>query len=128
MFKKSPHSLRLQLIIGLVALDGAFFMLTDPRQVASIVIIIGFLLLSLTLYLLISRLCVASQLYGLPFGRQSHRIALFGTGVIAGLIALQSIGELTVRDMLVAVPLSTVMYLYFSYGRAKARIARPNTA
>lgn len=115
-------------MIGLLALDGAFFTLTNPNQVDSLVLIVGFLLLSLTSYLLVSRLCVVSQLYGLPLAKQSHRVALFGTGVIAGLLALQSIGELTLRDLLVVVPLGIVMYLYLSYGKNKNRISNADMA
>lgn len=126
MFAKIPHSTRLKLIISLLALDSAFFMLTDPSQVDSLVLIVGFLLLSLTTYLLISRLCVAMQLYGLPLGNSAHRIALFGTVVIIGLLALQSIGELSIRDMIVALPLGIILYLYLSYSRSKLRA--PNAA
>lgn len=125
MFAKIPHSTRLKMIISLLALDSAFFTLTDPAQVNSLVLIASFLLLSLTCYLLISRLCAVAQLYGLPLGHPAHRIALFGTVVIVGLTALQSIGELSIRDMLVALPLGIVLYLYLSYSRSKLRL--PNT-
>ncbi len=108
---------QLWLIFGLIVLDGVFFTRTDPHKVASVTLIIGFLLLTLTLYLCIKRVLAFAKLYGLPFSRHERRIALFGTGVICGLIGLQSMGELTLRDLLVVGPLAVMLYLYLSYGR-----------
>ena len=76
-----------------------------------------------SLYLLIVKLCALGRTYGLQFDNKSHKIALFGTAIIVTMIALQSIGELTLRDLLVAAPLGLITYVYLSYGR----ISRPQT-
>lgn len=128
MFNKLPHSNKSRLTLGLLALDGIFFTLTNPSNVDSAVLFVGFLLLALTLYLLISRLCALGAVYGFQFDKHTHRIALFGTGIIVGLIALQSLGELTTRDMMVALPLAAITYAYLSYGRNKVHLSRPNWA
>ena len=112
---------RLWLVLCLLLLDGIFFTRTDPHKVASVTLIIGFLLLTITLYLCIKRVLAFAKLYGLPFSRHERRIALFGTGVIGGLIGLQSMGELTERDLLVVGPLAVMLYLYLSYGRVQIR-------
>lgn len=128
MFNKLPHSNKSRLTLVLLTLDGVFFTLTNPNNVDSAILFTGFILLSLTLYLLISRVCTWSRLYGFQFDRHTHRIALFGTGIIVGLMALQSLGELTTRDMIVALPLGAITYAYLSYGRNKGRVSRPNLA
>lgn len=128
MLNKLPHSNKSRLTLSLLTLDGGFFTLTNPSNVDSAVLFAGFLLLSLTSYLLITRLCAWSRLYGFQFDGHSRRIALFGTGIIVGLMALQSLGELTTRDMIVALPLGIITYAYLSYGRNKAHVSRPNLA
>lgn len=103
--------------ITLLAADGLFFGLTNPGQVASSELMIGFLLLVATLYYLYGRFLAAISLYGLSLSRRPRRVALFATGVSAGLLALQSIGELSFRDILVLGPLALVLYVYLGYNR-----------
>lgn len=126
MFKKLPHSNKSRLILGLIALDGVFFTFTDPSNMNTAVIFVGFLLLSVTLYLLINRVCAFGRFYGFQLDARSHRISLFGTGTVVSLIALQSIGALTFRDILVAIPLTVIAYTYLSYGRNARHLSRPN--
>lgn len=128
MSNKLPHSNKSRLMLGLLMLDSAFFTFTNPSNVDSIVLFIGFLLLSTTLYLFITRLCAMGRLYGFQFDVHSRRIAMFGTGTIVVLLALQSLGELTTRDTVVALPLGLITYLYLSYGRTRGHISRPNLA
>ena len=108
------------LIAGLLALDSAFFSVTDPHKVTAVVLFVGFLLLTATVYLCLQQLVSVAKLYGLPFSQHGRRIALFGTGVAATLIGLQSMGELSRRDLLVTVPMAIILYVYLSYGKAKA--------
>ncbi len=78
----------------------------------------------LTFYLIIDNLLAFTHLLGVTLGAYSHRLAMCMTGVLVGLLALQSIGELTVRDVMIFIPLSIVLYVYFSYGRVRLRINR----
>jgi hypothetical protein len=103
------------LALAIVAMDGMFFTMTNPSKVVSIVLMVGFLLLSLTLYFFLGRLLSLTSLYGISLGRHRKRLAFFATGIAAGLLALQSMGELSTKDALVAVPLALVLYFYLSY-------------
>lgn len=107
-------------IIILLAIDAAFFSSTNASKVAPIVLIIGFLLLLVSCYLVIYALLSAARLYGLPL-RHKKQFAVF-LSLIAGLVlALQSIGELSLRDILVLLPLVTIGYLYTMYSSAHRR-------
>lgn len=121
MLKKIVFKSKLSLLLGVLALDSAFFMLTDPNRVSSILLMVGFLLITATIYVLFDRLYLIAQLYGLTLGSKPRRFSLIGTVVVAGLVGLQSMGELTARDLLVVVPLAILMYLYLSYGKSRTR-------
>ena len=118
---KAPISRTIGLLTALFVVDAVFFTRTDAHSVTSVTLIVGFLLLVSTTYLCLKQLIRLSRLYGLPFSRHERRFALFGTGVVTLLIGLQSMGELSRRDLLVSLPLVVISYLYFSYGRAKAK-------
>jgi hypothetical protein len=81
-----PHT---QTIIGLLLVDIVFFSLTDPLRVPSGLLIVAFLLFSVTLYLGVRQLLRVAETYGIPLNSQTKRLALIITGVISGLIALQ---------------------------------------
>lgn len=117
---KTAFSRNIGLIVALLAIDAVFFTRTDAQRVTSVTLIVGFLLLSVTIYLCLRRLAAVGRLYGLSFGRHERRFALFGTGVIAVLIGLQSMGELSRRDIFLGLPLLAALYLYFSYGRGRS--------
>ena len=104
-------------VVGLLVADGLFFGLTDPDKVPSLFLMIGFLLCAGTLYVLIRAILAASAWYGLPLNKHGSRLARVVTLAAGVLIALQSIGELGSRDILVLMPLTLVSYLYVSYGR-----------
>jgi hypothetical protein len=101
---------------GLLTIDIVFFSLTDPLRVPSALIIIGWLLLAITLYAGSRWLIGALSAYGLPVHKRPSQSALILSGIVSGLLALQSIGQLTTRDVVVLTPLTVVAYLYFSYG------------
>lgn len=105
-------------ITGLLILDSLFFGLTDPAEVPSFALIVGFFLFAATLYQLIKGLFKLGSWYGLSFAAHQRRFAKILTGVIAGLVALQSIGQLSQRDILVLIPLAMLAYMYMTYGRA----------
>lgn len=104
---------------GLLLLDGLVFGLSNPQHVPSFMLAAGFLLLVATFYQIILAVLAAADWYGLPGKAHRRRQARILTGVAGGLIALQSVGELGTRDILVAVPLALLVYLYISYGKGK---------
>lgn len=102
---------------GLIIIDFLLFSLTDPHEVPSIMLIVAFLFLAATLFYLFRAVVRALNWYGI---RPTHprRLVMSVTGVISAILALQSIGELTTRDILVILPLILISYVYLSYGRA----------
>jgi hypothetical protein len=117
MKKLLSHS-RFRRIALLIMVDAIVFCLTDPQQVPSIALAGGFLLLAVTLYQVFLGLLQLANWYGLPGAVHRHRQARTLTALAGGLIALQSIGELGSRDILVLLPLAFMAYLYMSYGKA----------
>ena len=115
---KYVSRLRSWLLAGLLLVNLAVFSGSNPHNAPSLMLIIGFGLLMLNFYLLMLGLVKLGN-YGLLTGRYQHkRFARLTTGLFAGLVALQSIGELGPRDIVVMLPLAVVGYLYISYGWA----------
>lgn len=115
-------------LAALLAADTVFFATTDPHEVPSFILIIGFLLLTATIYCAVRGLLALIRWYGLlPSDSHRRRLARVVTGLAAGLIALQSIGQLGVRDILVLLPLTLLAYLYITYGRVGKRGASSAT-
>ena len=118
------HS-RFWLLLGLIIADILFFGLTRPDKLPSFALIVGFLLLSATLYCLFRDLLVVASWYGIPLGKHRFRLAKVGAGLCSGLLALQSIGELGSRDVLVLLPFTLLAYVYFSYRSPNTRSSEP---
>lgn len=104
--------------IALLCIDSLYFGLTNPGRVVAGGLIAGFLLLAITLYYLFTGVLAAARLYGISLGPQRKRLALFATAVAGGLLAMQSMGQLSIRDMLVVGPLAIMLYIYLGYGRS----------
>jgi hypothetical protein len=114
--KLKPHAKRKLIeLTALFVVDVLFFSLVNPVQAHAAVVIVGFLLLVVTLYVLIDFLLAVGERV-IPFSHHTkRRIALATTLVAALLIAMQSIGQLTVKDVLAVIPLIIVLSVYFSY-------------
>ena len=117
---KSLRNSETQRLAGLIIIDAIFFAATDPMAVASVFLIAAFCLAAATMYSALRVGITIVAWYGGKTPRNRHRLALGITGVICGLLALQTIGQLSGRDVLVLLPLSLVAYLYASYGRSPA--------
>jgi hypothetical protein len=107
-------------VIGIA--DGLFFGVIDPEKAASGLFIVAFLLLVLSFYVLLLGICDIGTRYGLRV-KHRKRVALTVTAVIAGLLALQSIGQLSAHDLAVVLPLVALGYFYFSYNKRQTRVA-----
>ncbi len=110
------------LLTGLIALDSAFFMSTNAGSVSSLTLMLGFLLLLVTTFLLINRLYAFGQKYGLILSNNPKKFTMLGTVLFGSILALQSIGQLTMRDLFIALPFALGIYAYLSYGRGKSRL------
>jgi hypothetical protein len=113
--RSHPH---LWSLVALLAVDGLFFGLTDPQNVPSWLLMAGFLLFVSTIYYFVKAVLVVLSWYGLPTLRHKRRLTLSLTIVIGIFLALQSLGELGSRDVIVMVPFTWLSYLYFAYNRS----------
>jgi hypothetical protein len=84
------------------------------------VAILGFVLLVATFYYAIYSLTALSKFYGLPVKRR-RPLSIYLTAVLGLIVALQSIGELGPRDVLVILLLAVTGYLYSSYAKTSSR-------
>jgi hypothetical protein len=109
--------------VALISVDALFFGLTDPTRAPSIFFIVAFLLMLISLYSLFRGACWVVSMYGLRVNHE-RRAAMISGGIIAGLMALQSIGQLTFRDLFVIVPLISIAYFYISYNQQTVAILR----
>lgn len=104
-------------ITGLLAADALVFGATNPSDTVSFMLIVGYILLCITLYYLLDGILSLTRLYGIPL-RHKKRFLRTLILLASGLIALQSIGQLSFRDVLVLAPLTTLFYLYVAYSRS----------
>jgi hypothetical protein len=109
---QQPGSLGAALLLG----DVVFFGFTDPTRAPSTFFIIAFLLLSASLYMAVQGVCALLGWYGSPV-KHRHRMGMIVAGGVSGLFALQSIGQLSLRDFAVLVPLVALAHFYISYNR-----------
>jgi len=102
----------------LIVVDGLFFGLISPSS-STFVIIPAFLLVILSVYALCT-LVVAyiGKMFAVKPTNQKRIVGMI-TASSALVVALQSIGQLTVRDVVTIVPLILVLYLYSSYTKSR---------
>lgn len=93
------------------------FGLINPHTTPSFMLAAGFLLLAANIYYIVLNCLKLGKWYGLGSGAHERRFARTVAGVIGGLVALQSIGELSSHDVLLALPLVFIAYIYMSYGK-----------
>ena len=113
-------------ITGLLLADSLLFGATDPSATPSFMLMVGFLLLSATVYYMLDGLLSLTGLYGLPI-RHRKRVLRTMTLLVGGLLALQSIGQLSTRDILILAPLTSLMYFYVAYSKSSRQRAAART-
>jgi hypothetical protein len=116
-FIKNRHMMR---ILGLLVLDVLLFGTTNATTAPSFVAIVGFGLLVVTAYYIVYALIGLAGFYGLSIKRRQP-LALYLTIILGILVALQSIGELGPRDVLVMLPLAFIGYVYSTYAKSAGR-------
>ncbi len=106
--------------LAIVVLDIGFFTKTNANRVPAFALIVGFILVALSVYLLIYLVLSFMKLYGLPIKRK-RRLTLYLTGVSSFLIALGSVGELNGKDIVVILPLAVIAYIYINYAKSNEK-------
>ena len=107
----------LQEAIVLFVLDVAFFGNINTNKVAQFVLIIGFVLLVSSLYVAIYGAISLIKLYGVPV-RRKKRLSIYAAAFFGLIIALQSMGELSPKDVIVVCMMAVVGYCYINYAKA----------
>jgi uncharacterized membrane protein YdbT with pleckstrin-like domain len=110
----------IQKLIALLIIDALLFTNTNATNVSSITLVIGFVLLVMTTYYLTKGFLVLVAFYGIRAKRPNY-LALSISTIIGGLLALQSVGELGLHDVIVVVLLGTLAYFYSSYNSSTKR-------
>lgn len=109
------HNPFVRAFAGVFLVDVVYFSFIPPSPSRSIVLLGGYILLAATFF---TGLELVLRTLRTVFDRPSvhlHRLAIAGTLVGVILVALQSIGQLSLRDVLVALGLAVVGYLYSVY-------------
>lgn len=107
-----------KLAIGVLLLaDGLFFAKTDPQEISSVAIIGAFVLVAATAYVAVLYLLKLPEWYGIELGTRNRRVALTVSAAICSLLAMRSVNQLGMRDVMVLVPLSCIAYFYLHYAR-----------
>lgn len=120
-----PHkpSRTIRLAALLILADCLFFGFVNPSVASSGVVIVGCLLLGASLYAL-SRLLMQFAGVLLPIGVQpQRRLALCVALSVTIMLLLQSVGQLSWRDLFAIVPISIIGYAYWGYA-ASQKVAR----
>lgn len=98
----------------MILLGMIFFSITNPKNVPPVVLVVGFLLLTGIIY---SFLRLIAKLFSLKERLtvgQYKGLLIGGTALPVMMLALQSIGQLTVRDSITLVILFIAGYFYIS--------------
>ena len=101
--------------------DALFFSSLNPYSSRSILLFAGFILLAATVYLCIQ---LIRRALAAVAGREvvpSRRLPLFLTLFVSILLALQSVGQLTVRDSVALVIVGVIVWFYSTYLRPQRR-------
>jgi hypothetical protein len=105
-----------RLVAAISVIDGVFFGLSNPGSNASgVLIIAGIALLAVGIFAWSGLLIRLAALFW-PFGlRAQRRLVIFATAISLALILMQSIGQLSWRDVLTFLPLALALYIYIAY-------------
>ena len=115
--KQLLHYIKNPYILLLIVVDLVVFTTFNPRTAPSIVVVVGFLLMALTVYVLCMTLLNFAAKHVVSLRSRKGRIGLMLSVCISIVIGLQSIGQLSTKDLLAIVPLLAVVYFYLSYYR-----------
>lgn len=87
-------------LLAILLLVGAgFFMFTNPRNVPSVLLIVGFVIIFAVIYVAVRFGIRVAGFKSRLSNAQYKVLTLGGAGLPVILLALQSIGQLTIRDV-----------------------------
>lgn len=99
------------LIIFLV-LDGLFFGLLNPNKINQLLLLVSFLFVGVTCYLLLWNIFRYIELLGISVNNK-RSLSLFISILIVLLLSLQSIGQFSLIDLISLSGFLIIIYIYF---------------
>lgn len=105
------------LVVALLVANGLYFTLMNPESSKSLVLFLGFLLLAIDFFLLFKLLLRTIAVVTGRRGIVRNRLAGLATLIVIILLALQSIGQLSVRDTVAVVCIGAIFWFYSTYYR-----------
>lgn len=103
------NSLKAVIICSIILL--LIFLSTDPKELPSVILISPFVLIFVAL---LAGIVTLLGLYGSLSSPRKLKVGLVGAAIPVILLVLQSLGQLTVRDVLAIFVLFGVTYFYIS--------------
>lgn len=110
--KKLQQLPEIVILTVLLMVGAVFFMFTNPRSVPSVVLIVGFAMIFAVLYVGLRLIIRLLGLRDRMSAAQYKVLTLGGAGLPVLLLALQSIGQLTLRDVVTIAALFLVGSFY----------------
>lgn len=106
-------------LITLLLVNVAFFGFVSPLEGSSLLLFVGFAILAVDFYLLVRFIIsIVSQLSGHKW-RNPRLFAMAVTSVFIIILSLQSIGQLSLRDVVAILIIGGIFLIYSSYYRKK---------
>lgn len=103
-------------MLGIIAADVLFFGVTDPSRAPSSYFIVAFVLLAANIFVGVEALYHMAHWHGGEAKRRLRQVGLVSGGICA-LVALQSIGQLSARDIGLLLPFGLLTYFYLVRNR-----------
>jgi hypothetical protein len=110
-------------LVAIIIADSLFFGLTDPKELGSAMLILGFSLVVTTLFLATRVMRIILQRWSPALARHKH-LDVCITGLVCASLGLQSIGQMTGRDFMVLLLSAAAMYWYVNYQKRQPVPAR----
>lgn len=115
------HASHIRLAV-LLAANLILFGTTNAATASPGLMVLGFGLILVTAYFVMHWLVGGLKFYGVNLtNRRRRHLATYLTVLVGLLVAMQSIGGVNARDLLVLVPLATLGYVYAFYVRRESR-------
>lgn len=111
-------TLHIMKLAGLcLLLLGSLLLTTNPQTLPAVVLILPFIFVFLIVFLTILSLGSGYKV----LGAKLVRIAVFGAAFSTLILILQSLGQLTLRDVLTILALTLIAYFYMTRVTRRAR-------
>lgn len=109
-----------QISTALIVTDALVFSLVNPISASAPWLITGYLLLAATFFSLAALVAQSLRTYGDHTYKVAWRLIRYSVFAVVILIGLQSIGQLTTRDIVTFTPFVAIAYWYFGYSKRQA--------